>query len=230
MRILLVEDHAELASLLHKSLGKLGFAVDRADKGETAFALLSDTRYDLMLLDLSLPGIDGLDVLRRARARGDTLPVLVLTARSEVADRIRGLDLGADDYLAKPFDLGELEARVKALLRRRLGDAAPETTFHALSFDSVNRLFSIGGAPLTLTRREQTVLETLFARAGRVVTRERLLQQVFSIDDDVNPETIELYVSRVRKKLRGSGLKLTAVRGIGYLLEAEDAATARDGN
>lgn len=223
MRLLLIEDHPELAAWMMKSLRADGFEVDHVTDGETALATLPDPAYGLLLLDLSLPGIDGLDVLRTVRARGVTVPILILTARSEVADRIRGLDLGADDYIAKPFDLGELGARIKAQLRRTQG-GRPVTTYRGLAFDSVERSFMVGDRPLALTRREHAVLEALFSRAGRVVTRESLLAGVFSIDDEVNPEAIELYVSRVRKKLRDTGTTITAVRGIGYLLESTDEA------
>lgn len=219
MRLLLIEDHHELAAWMVKSLRADGFEIDHVPDGETALTMLQDQPYGLVLLDLSLPGIDGLEVLRIARARGIGAPILILTARGEVADRIRGLDLGADNYIAKPFDLGELSARIKAQLRRTQG-GQPVTRFGDLAFDSVERAFLLDDQPLPLTRREHAVLEALFVRAGRVVTRESLLGRVFSLDDEVNPEAIELYVSRVRKKLRGSGTTITAVRGIGYLLEA----------
>ncbi len=218
MRLLLVEDHPDLAALVIKFLKDGGFAVDHAADGETALLMIATAPYDLILLDLSLGKVDGLDVLRSVRAQGTTTPVLILTARSEISARILGLDLGADDYIAKPFDLGELEARIKAQLRRRQG-GQPMTSYGGLSFDSVERLFFCDGSALNLTRRELAVLEALFLRAGRVATRDVLFQCVFSIDDEVNPETIELYVSRVRKKLKPTGLVITAVRGVGYLLE-----------
>lgn len=218
MRLLLVEDHPDLAALVIKSLRGGGFIVDHASDGETALLMLSTASYDLILLDLSLGKVDGLDVLRSIRTQGIAIPVLILTARSEIADRILGLDLGADDYIAKPFDLGELEARIKAQLRRRQG-GQPVTSFGGLSFDSVERSFLCNGSALTLSRRELAVLEALYLRAGRVATRDVLFQRVFSIDDEVNPETIELYISRVRKKLKPCGLVITAVRGVGYLLE-----------
>jgi len=202
-----------------KSLRADGFDMDHVPDGETALTMLQEQPYGVILLDLSLPGIDGLEVLRIARARGVGAPILILTARTEVADRIKGLDLGADDYIAKPFDLGELSARIKAQLRRTHG-GQPVTRFGDLAFDSVERIFLLRDAPLMLSRREHAVLEALFIRAGRVVTRESLLGRVFSLDDEVNPEAIELYVSRVRKKLRDSKTTITAVRGIGYLLES----------
>ncbi|MCT9115396.1 response regulator [Cupriavidus gilardii] len=219
MRLLLIEDHQELAAWMVKSLRADGFDIDHVPDGETALSMLQDQPYGLILLDLSLPGIDGLEVRRIARARGIGAPILILTARTEVADRIKGLDLGADDYIAKPFDLGELSARIKAQLRRTHG-GQPVTRFGDLAFDSVERAFLLRDEPLTLSRREHAVLEALFIRAGRVVTRESLLGRVFSLDDEVNPEAIELYVSRVRKKLRNGRTTITAVRGIGYLLEA----------
>lgn len=219
MRLLLIEDHQDLAAWMVKSLRTDGFDIDHVPDGETALAMLQNQPYGLILLDLSLPGIDGLEVLRMARARGVVAPILILTARTEVADRIKGLDLGADDYIAKPFDLGELIARIKAQLRRTHG-GQPMTRFGDLAFDSVERAFLLRDEPLMLSRREHAVLEALFIRPGRVVTRESLLGRVFSLDDEVNPEAIELYISRVRKKLRNSRTTITAVRGIGYLLEA----------
>ncbi|WP_423200363.1 response regulator [Cupriavidus sp. H19C3] len=218
MRLLLVEDHPELAALVIQSLGQSGFMLDHAPDGETALLMMATSSYDLILLDLSLGRIDGLQVLKSARSRNLTTPILILTARSEISDRILGLDLGADDYIAKPFDLGELEARIKAQLRRRQG-GQPTTSFGELTFDSVERQFYCNGSPLVLARRELAVLEALFLRAGRVATRDVLFQRVFSMDDEVSPEAIELYVSRVRKKLKGSSLVITAVRGVGYLLE-----------
>lgn len=218
MRLLLVEDHPELAALVIRSLTHSGFIVDHAPDGESALSMIGTATYDVILLDLSLGRTDGLDVLRTARARHVTTLILILTARSEVSDRILGLDMGADDYMAKPFDMGELEARIKAQLRRRQG-GQPLKTYGGLSFDTAERSFSCGGQALTLSRRELAVLEALFLRAGRVATRDVLFQCVFSIDDEVNPETIELYVSRVRKKLKPAGLVITAVRGVGYLLE-----------
>jgi two-component system response regulator TctD len=220
MRVLLVEDHPELARWLAKALTARGLAVDVLGDGEEADQALRTEQYALAILDLTLPGLDGLEVLRRLRARKQTLPVLLLTARGDVAERVHGLDLGADDYLTKPFALQELEARVKALLRRGQAIGLPRLTCGALAFDSASRSFQLRGKPLLLTPREAAVLEVLIRRQGRVVPKDQLFEQVFTFEDEVNPETIELYVHRVRKKLEGAGVVIRTLRGLGYLLES----------
>jgi two-component system response regulator TctD len=221
MRILLVEDHPELARWIAKALRDRGLAVDAVTDGEDADGVLMTEEYAAVILDLTLPGMDGLEVLARLRARRQKVPVLVLTARGEVGDRVRGLDLGADDYLTKPFALEELEARVRALLRR--GQAAlPRATCGGLSFDASTRSFEVDGAPLPLTAREAAVLEVLLARVGRAVSREHLFSQVFELEQDVNPEALQVYVHRLRKKLEEAGAQVTirTLRGLGYLLQA----------
>lgn len=219
MRLLLVEDHAELAEWVAKALRNAGYVLDALDRGDHAdHALLTQT-YDLVLLDLSLPGMDGLEVLRRLRAReqAQPTPVLVLTARGSTDERVRGLNLGADDYLTKPFDLAELEARIKALLRRS-GNQAPMVRVGRLAFDTTSRMVTVAGQPLALTPRELAVLEALLSRIGRPVAREALFEKVFDFDADARVEAIEIYVSRLRKKLHGSGVTVTTMRGLGYLL------------
>ena len=197
MRILLVEDHTELSHWLAKALRDANLTVECADNGADADALLHTQDYALVILDLTLPRMDGLDVLRRLRARpaprGQT-PVMILTARGGLDDKVQGLNLGADDYLPKPFELAELEARVKALLRRRIGSEALVYSCGALAFDTVTRLFSYGGAPLALTPREHAVLETLITRTGRAVSKEKLFDEVFALADDANIDAIELYI------------------------------------
>jgi two-component system response regulator TctD len=220
MRILLVEDHPELARWVAKALQGRAFAVDVMNDGTDADQVLRTEDYALVILDLTLPGLDGLEVLRRLRARKQSVPVLLLTARGDVADRVRGLDLGADDYLTKPFALEELEARVKALLRRGQATGLPRLACGSLAFDSASRTFELGGKPLSLTPREAAVLEVLIVRHGHVVPRERLFEQVFTLEDEVNPEAIEIYVHRVRKKLEGADVTIRTLRGLGYLLEA----------
>ena len=217
MRILLVEDHPELSEWLSKALGQGGYAVDVAERGDHAEHFLRGQEYDAVLLDLSLPGMDGLEVLRRLRDRGSRVPVLILTARGAVDDRVRGLDLGADDYLAKPFELSELEARLKALLRRA-GNFNPLVRVGQLEFDTVSRLATVAGQPLSLTPREMAVLEALISRIGKPVAREALFEKVFSLDQEARAEAIEIYVHRLRKKLEGSGAAITTLRGLGYLL------------
>lgn len=224
MRILLVEDHAELSRWIGKALQDARLTVEFAMDGADADALLHTQEYALVILDLTLPRMDGLDVLKRLRARGSKTPVLVLTARGGLSERVQGLNLGADDYLPKPFELAELEARVKALLRRSQGNEAVTLTCGALSFDTVSRMFAYGGAPLALTPREHAVLEVLLTRAGRAVSKEKLFDEVFALDDDASTDAIEIYVHRLRKKLeRGDGeagrVAITTLRGLGYLLE-----------
>ncbi|TYQ13598.1 UNVERIFIED_ORG: two-component system response regulator TctD [Zoogloea ramigera] len=230
MRILLVEDHTELSHWLAKALRDANLTVECADNGADADALLHTQDYALVILDLTLPRMDGLDVLRRLRARpaprGQT-PVMILTARGGLDDKVQGLNLGADDYLPKPFELAELEARVKALLRRRIGSEALVYSCGALAFDTVTRLFSYGGAPLALTPREHAVLETLITRTGRAVSKEKLFDEVFALADDANLDAIELYIHRVRKKLDiavPDAAVITTLRGIGYLLQPKPAA------
>ena len=217
MRILLVEDHPELGEWLAKSLRQAGYAIDVADRGDHAEHFLLTQEYDGVILDLTLPGKDGLDVLRGLRARGSRIPVLILTARGAVDDRVKGLNLGADDYLAKPFELNELEARLKALLRRSAG-FNPVVRIGRLDFDTVSRMASVDGQPLPLTPRELDVLEALLLRGGRPLAREALFEKVFSLDEDARAEAIEIYVHRLRKKLDGSGVRVTTVRGLGYML------------
>ncbi len=221
MRILLVEDHPELARWVAKALRDAGQAVDVVSDGNDADQVLTTEEYALVVLDLTLPGLDGLEVLKRLRARKQKLPVLILTARGDVAERVRGLELGADDYLTKPFALEELEARVKALLRRGQVDL-PVLTCGGLSFDTASGAFQVGGQPLPLTRREAAVLEVLIKRAGKAVQKEHLFSQVFELEQDVNQEALQIYVHRVRRKLEsaGAGVAVVTLRGLGYLLQA----------
>ncbi|NRR29527.1 response regulator [Oxalobacteraceae bacterium] len=230
MRILLVEDHTELQHWLARALREAHLTVECADNGADADALLHTQDYALVILDLTLPRMDGLDVLRRLRARpsprGQT-PVLILTARGGLDDRVQGLNLGADDYLAKPFELAELEARVKALLRRSVGNEALVHHCGALSFDTVTRMFTYAGTALALTPREHAVLEALITRSGRAVSKEKLFDEVFALADDANIDAIELYIHRVRKKLdidAPDAAAITTLRGIGYLLQPRPPA------
>ncbi|BAL22796.1 response regulator [Azoarcus sp. KH32C] len=224
MRLLLVEDHAELAEWVAKALRHAGYALDVLDRGDHADHALKSQSYDLVILDLSLPGLDGLEVLRRLRSRqqGAPTPVLVLTARGTTEERVKGLNLGADDYLPKPFELAELEARIKALLRRS-GNLVPMVRIGRLEFDTTSRLVAVDGKPLALTPRELAVLEALLSRVGRPVAREALFEKVFDFDAEARVEAIEIYVSRLRKKLEGSGVVINTLRGLGYVL-AEAAA------
>jgi len=219
MRLLLVEDQEELAEWLARALRQMGHAIDVMGRGDHADHALLTQPYDLVILDLSLPGLDGLEVLRRLRSRGNGVSVLVLTARGSTEERVTGLNLGADDYLVKPFELSELEARVKALLRRGgAGGRAPTVRVGRVELDTNSRLVMLDGQPLLLTPRELAVLEALLSRLGRPVARELLFEKVFDMDADARPEAIESYVSRLRKKLEGSGATITTLRGLGYLL------------
>ena len=219
MRLLLVEDHAELAIWVSKTLRQSGFVVDVVGRGDHALTSLLTQPYDLVVLDLSLPGMDGLDVLRRMRSQDKTarLPVLILTARGTLEDKVKGLNLGADDYLAKPFELAELEARIKSLLRRS-GNLMPTVRVGQLEFDTTARVASVGGKALALTPRELSVLEALISRLGKPVPRHALFEKVFAFDDDARVEAIEIYVHRLRKKLEGSGAFVSTLRGLGYVL------------
>lgn len=223
MRILLVEDHVELSHWVAKALRDAHLTVETASNGADADALLHTQEYGLVILDLTLPKMDGLDVLKRMRARGSKAPVLILTARGGLNERVQGLNLGADDYLPKPFELAELEARVKALLRRSKGNEAVVLQCGALSFDTVSRQFFYDAAPLSLTPREYAVLEALMTRPGQAVSKDKLFDEVFALDDDANLDAIEIYIHRLRKKLDhvSSGkVAIVTLRGIGYLLEA----------
>ena len=230
MRILLVEDHVELSHWVSKALRDANLTVECAATGADADALLHTQDYALVILDLTLPRMDGLEVLRRLRARGGErgrTPVMILTARGGLEERVQGLNLGADDYLAKPFELAELEARVKALLRRSVGNEALVHRCGQLSFDTVARMFTYCGEPLALTPREHAVLEALISRPGRALSKEKLFDEVFALDDDANLDAIELYIHRVRKKLDkrpDGGAAIATLRGIGYLLQERPPA------
>lgn len=219
MRVLLVEDDPILADGLLHSLSHAGYAVDRAAHGEAADHMLAAQNYDLAILDLGLPRLDGFEVLRRLRARGNAVPVLILTARDGIEDRVRGLDLGADDYLAKPFELPELEARVRALIRRGQFGASAQLTLGLVTLDTAGRQALLHGQPLTLSARELALLEILMMRAGRVVGKEHILERLCNWDEDIGDNAIEVYVHRLRKKLETSGLRIRTIRGLGYLLE-----------
>jgi two-component system response regulator TctD len=220
MRILVVEDNVELAQWLVRTLRKQQYTVDVIGNGADAdFALQSET-YNLVILDLALPKLDGKEVLRRLRARKNSVPVLVLTANNTIQSRVSELDQGADDYMAKPFEIEELEARIRVLLRRSSGQSNPLMLCGDLSYNTNTREFQIAEQTLALTPRERAVLETLIRQAGRSVTKKALAQSVFSLDEDVSTEAIEIYVHRVRKKLEHSSAQVMTLRGLGYLLRA----------
>lgn len=219
MRILVVEDNRTLASGLAAVLRGTGYAVDIVHDGVSAAAVLSTERFDAVVLDLSLPEMDGLEVLRLMRSRQHDAAVLILSARGKSDDRVKGLDLGADDYMAKPFDVEELEARLRALLRRKAGLKAATVSFGDVTFDLRRRAFLADGVAIDLPAREVSLLETLFMRAGSVVAKQAILESLAGFDDDLSPNAIEQYVSRLRKRLAPHGLTVRTARGIGYYLE-----------
>ena len=219
MRILVVEDDRHLADGVSRSLSKSGHAVDVATDGLSAEAALEVTSYDLVILDLQLPQRNGLEVLRNYRAGGGRAPVMILTARSAVADRVSGLDAGADDYLAKPFELAELEARVRSLLRRASSAPAPVLRHGALSLDTVGRRIEISGEGVDLSAREFALLETLLLRAGRVVSKEGLLERLYGAEEHAGENAVEVCVHRVRRKLEPAGVAIRTIRGLGYMID-----------
>jgi two-component system response regulator TctD len=221
VRLLLVEDNRDLASWLARLLRADNYVVDCIADGESVLEGLDLGGYDLALVDLSLPKIDGMEVIREVRAKGCRLPILILTARDELRSRVEGLDAGADDYLTKPFEIEELEARVRALLRRREMPLAAELRFGPLSFDQTGRSFTLAGAHLHLSPREHAVLETLVRRSGRPVSKEALLEGTYGFDDEVNAAAIEVHVHRLRRKLEGSPVAIATLRGLGYMLKLE---------
>lgn len=222
MRLLLVEDDLPLAEALVSLLVTSGYAVDCVHDGESAKALVSSERFDLMILDLNLPQADGLDVLRNMRARSNPAAVMILTARGTAEERVTGLDLGADDYMAKPFDVREFEARVRSLLRRQAGLRSATVTLGAITLDLTTRQFTASGAALDIPPRERALLELLLTRSGKVVAKETIVQSLTSLDEMLSDNAIEQYISRLRRRLAPLGLNLRTIRGIGYLLEKPD--------
>jgi len=221
MRILLIEDNRQLSSWLARTLRQNKYTVDCVYAGDDADHVLRTESYAVVILDLALPEIDGFEILRRLRARGNDVPVLVLTANDTVGTRVIALNGGADDYLAKPFDIGELEARIRVQLRRASAHRDPLVRCGALMFDSNSRQFSCDGNELVLTAREHAVLEALILRAGSTVSKSALTTTVFGLDDDANPSAIEIYIHRVRKKIADSGTSIVTLRGLGYVLKAD---------
>ncbi|HEY1607699.1 MAG TPA: response regulator [Paraburkholderia sp.] len=219
MRILLVEDDRMIAEGVRKALRGEGFAVDWVEDGESALSAMSGETYDLMLLDLGLPRRDGLDVLRTARTRGYVLPVLIVTARDAIADRVKGLDAGADDYLIKPFDLDELGARMRALIRRQAGRSESTIRHGDLTLDPASHQVTQGGAPVALSAREFALLEALLTRPGAVLSKSQLEEKMYGWGEEIGSNTVEVYIHALRKKL-GAEL-IRNVRGLGYMIAKE---------
>jgi two-component system, OmpR family, response regulator len=218
MRILVVEDDSLVADAIRRGLSMSGFAVDWASDAKQAATALAGEHFDLALLDIALPGIDGLTFLRRLRNSGKNIPVMIITARETLATKVQALDLGADDFLIKPFEQMELAARCRALIRRANLNSSGQLILGRLRVDITGRQLYLDGEPIELTGREWLVMECLALNSGRIVTKERLQQAVASWDQAVTPNAIEVHVSRVRAKL-GDSAVLRAVRGMGYRLE-----------
>ena len=219
MHVLLVEDDPILADGIRRSLRQSSYTVDWVSNGFDADRRITDQGYDAVVLDLGLPGMDGLEVLRRLRKRSSPVPVLILTARDSVQDKVIGLDLGADDYLVKPFDLAELEARIRALIRRGTGGTGSIIEFANLRYDMDGRRVTMDGRAIELSARELAVFELLSMRAGRVVSKDQLIDHLCERGEAVYLNAIEVYVHRLRKKLEGSLVTIRTIRGLGYLLE-----------
>jgi two-component system OmpR family response regulator len=219
MRILIAEDDAILADGLMRSLRRAGHAVDWVKNGIEADRAVKTGEFDLLILDLGLPKMNGLDALKRLRGRGCLVPVLILTALDGVQERVRALDLGADDYLAKPFALEELEARVRALTRRSHGGTSAILRNAQLSYDQAGKVVELNGVTLDLSAREMALLEILMQRAGRMVSKEHLVDHLCEWGEEVSANAIEVYVYRLRRKLEAGGVKIVTVRGLGYCIE-----------
>ncbi len=220
MRILIAEDDEVLSDGLCRSMRQSGYAVDCVKDGFSADAILGGEQpFDLVILDLGLPRIDGFTVLRGLRDKNRQVPVIILTARDAEEDRVKGLDLGADDYMVKPFSLPELEARVRALLRRGQCGVNPVYNCGALTFDSVGRRAAINGETLDLTTRELSVLEALMSRIGWVISKEQLLERLYSYSEEASSNAIEVYIHRLRKKIEPAGVTIRTIRGLGYIID-----------
>lgn len=218
MRIMVIEDDPDLGDALVQRLSREGHAVDWEGDGEAADDILQYQEYDVIILDIGLPNMDGFEILRALRKRGSRTPVLMLTARAEIEDRIGALDVGADDYLSKPFDFREFDARCRALLRRSQGLASNLIRVGRLTFDRANKVAQIGDTQLKLPNREFRLLEIFLANLGRLLSKEQISSQLFDFDDEAGPNAIELYVGRLRRKL-DEALSIRTVRRLGYIAE-----------
>lgn len=222
MKLLLIEDNPQLAHWLEQILKEHKFKVDIAADGEIADQVLRDENYDVVLLDLMLPKLHGKNVLRRLRERHNGVPVMILTASGSIDEKVECLGAGADDYLVKPFEIRELVARIKVLVRRQTPDKAAEIHCGDLVYDSNTRQFAVGGATLALPAREHDVLEVLMLKQGKTVSKTALMKGVFSLSDEPSADAIEIYISRLRKKLESSSAAIMTLRGLGYLLKQKD--------
>jgi len=216
MRVLLIEDDTMIGEAVEQALRRKNWAVDWVRDGEKADTALRTLEYDAVLLDLGLPRRDGLSVLRDLRARGGQVPVLIMTARDAVSDRIDGLDAGADDYLLKPFDVDELLARLRALIRRSAGRAEPAWTYGNLTIDTVTRQVHVAGEPVLLSAREWAVLEPLLARPGQILSRAQLEEKLYGWGEEISSNAVEVYIHKLRRKLGAQAIR--NVRGLGYMV------------
>jgi two-component system response regulator TctD len=219
MRLLLAEDEQELANWLCRALKQNGYIVDWVDDGRLVESSIRQVNYDALILDLGLPGMDGHAVISRLREMDARLPVLILTARDSLMERVSTLREGADDFMAKPFAMDELEARLTALIRRARGSEHPRMTCGPLAFDTVTRQFTLYGNNLPLSKREHALLRALIQKSGEPLSKQEIYDKVFEDEVEVMPEAVEVLVYRVRKKLEGSPLHIVTLRGLGYLLE-----------
>ena len=219
MRLLLVEDDMVLQDGLQRSFSQSGYAIDVMGDGEQADAILNYQHYDAIILDLGLPKLDGFELLQRLRHRGNQTPVIILTAYDDVKNRVKGLDLGADDYLPKPFDLSELEARVRALIRRGFSGCNAVLLFGYLQIDTESRQCTFKDEVVFLTSREVSVLKLLMLRRNKVVSKSKILEHLCNFNEDLSENAVEANISRLRKKLHGYDIEIQTIRGIGYLLE-----------
>lgn len=220
MRILLAEDEKPLADWLVRALGQSGFVVDWVDHGRLVLQQLQATRYDALVLDLGLPGMGGHEILAQLRLADSRVPVLVLTARDSLMERVSTLHEGADDFLAKPFELEELEARLVALIRRSRGREQPRFSCGPLAYDAATKQFTLDREPLALSPREHAVLRCLIQHSGEPLSKQEILERLFSDDQDARPEVIEVLVHRLRRRLESGAVRITTLRGLGYVLEA----------
>ena len=223
MKILLVEDDAALGHAMSTSLNRAGYTVSWAHDGYEADIALHDHVYDAVILDLGLPKIDGFEVLRRMRGRKVMAPVIILTARDDLDDRVKGLDLGADDYLTKPFKLPELEARLRAQIRRNNSILASTIEYGPLVLNITDKMLTVNGEQMLLSPREFGVLEMLLSRVGRVVSKDAIVEALCKWDEGVGNNAIEVYIHRIRKKLEPLGINVLTIRGLGYLLQKAQA-------
>ncbi|APW36713.1 DNA-binding response regulator [Rhodoferax koreense] len=222
MKLLLIEDNPELAHWLASLLREQDFVVDHVEDGDAADRLLQQAGYDVVLLDLNLPQLSGKGVLRRLRERGDTVPVIILTASASLDQKVLCLEIGADDYLVKPFEARELVARIKALVRRQMPGKANDLACGDLRYDLRTRQFTLAGVQLPLPPRERTLLETLILKAGSTVSKQVLIDSVFGLDEEASADAVDIYLHRLRKKLEASQATIITLRGVGYLLRTRE--------